>query len=147
MTINIQNASTVKNVKGIHTTYNNKPVMNVTTGEIFASVTDAAHSIGSSIGTMSCALHHNRPLKGNRYCYLARAMEHIDELASNIRATEEKLADYEAMKAKQERIKQAKKNIMQHKANIAEMQQKIAEETALMESDQAWLDAMIYEED
>lgn len=147
MTINIQNASAVKNVKGIHATYNNKPVMCITTGEVFASVTDAAHSVGSSVGTMSCALHHNRPLKGKKWCYLARVTEYIDELATNIRSTEEKLADYEAMKAKQERIKQAKKNIMQHKANIAELQQKIAEETALMKSDQAWLDAMIYEED
>lgn len=147
MTIKLQNASNVTNVKGIHTTYNNKPVLCITTGEVFASVSDAAHSVGSSVGTMSCALHHNGTFKGKRWCYLANSIEHLDELTANIRSTEEKLADYEAMKAKRENIKKAKAAVKQHQANVAELRRKLDEEIALMESAQAELDALIYEDD
>ncbi len=147
MTINIQNASTVKNVKGIHTTYNNKPVMCITTGEIFASVTDAAHSIESSIGTLSCALRHNRPLKGKKWCYLTRVTEHLDELATNIRSTEEKLADYEAMKAKQEEIKRARAEYSTHKANVAELQRKLEEELTLLKVAEGYLNDLVYGND
>lgn len=146
MTINIQNASTIKNVKGIHTTYNNKPVMCITTGEVFASVTDAAHSVDSSVGTLSCALRHNRPLKGKKYCFVARVTEHLDELMTNVREREEKVSAYNEMIARKEKIKTAKAKLAEHKANVEELRRQLDEETERMNSAEQELRAL-YEED
>lgn len=146
MTIKFQKASVINNVKGIHTTYNNKPVMCITTGEVFASVTDAAHSVDSSIGTLSCALRHNRPLKGKKYCFVARVTEHLDELMESARERDEKVSAYNEMMAHKENIKSAKAKLAEHKANVEELRRRLDEETERMNNAEAELRAL-YEED
>lgn len=146
MTIKFQKASVINNVKGIHTTYNNKPVMCITTGEVFASVTDAAHSVDSSIGTLSCALRHNRPLKGKKYCFVARVTEHLDELMESARERDEKVSAYNEMMAHKEKIKTAKSKLAEHKANVEELRRRLDEETERMNNAETELRAL-YEED
>ena len=133
MTITFHRDSVITDAKGIHTTYNNKPVMCITTGQVFASVTDAAHSVGSSVGTMSCALRHNRPLKGKKFCFVAHVTEHLDELMVNAREREEKASAYSEMQAHQEKIRAARAKIAQHKANAEELRRQLDEETKAME--------------
>lgn len=146
MTIRFQKASDIHNVSGIHTTYNNKPVMCISTGEVFASVTDAAQYAGSSVGTMSCALRHNRPLKGKKYCFMARVTEHLDELMESAREREEKVSAYNKMAAHREKINAAKAKFAECQANVEELRRKLDEATALMESADAELKALVYEE-
>lgn len=145
MTIRFQKASEIHNVSGIHTTYNNKPVMCISTGEVFASVTDAAHAAGSSVGTLSCALRHNRPLKGKKYCFVARVTEHLDELMESAREREEKASAYNEMKTHKEKIDAARAKYAKCKANVEELRRQLDEATEAMNNAKQELDNL-YEE-
>lgn len=52
MTVKIQNSSEIK-AEGIHRNANAKPVICLDTGEVFASVTDAAIAANANPSTMS----------------------------------------------------------------------------------------------
>ena len=145
MTITFHKNSVITDAKGIHTTYNNKPVMCISTGEVFASVTDAAQYAGSSVGTMSCALRHNRPLKGKKYCFVARVTEHLDELMESAREREEKASAYNEMKTHKEKISVARDKYVKCKANVEELRRQLDEETKAMECAELELRAL-YEE-
>ena len=142
MTIRFQKTSDIHNVTGIHTTYNNKPVMCISTGEVFASVTDAAQYAGSSVGTMSCALRHNRPLKGKKYCFVARVTEHLDELMESAREREEKASAYNEMKTHKEKISVARAKYVKCKANVEELRRQLDEATEAMNNAKQELDAL-----
>ena len=66
MTITITKATNL-NAVGRHTNGNSKPVFCISTGIIYASVTDAAVNAGVSGAVMSCAVTNKiRPCKGKR---------------------------------------------------------------------------------
>lgn len=148
MTIKIKNASVINNAHGIHTNGNSKPVFCKTTGEFFASLSDAAHSVKGSVGTMSCALkHRNGVYKGMKWCYVSDIEAHIDDIATDIRDKNAMLADYDAMKAKWEQIERAKDECNRHKENVAELERKIEDELALLRAAEDHLNALIYGND
>ena len=125
--INIQNASTIK-VTGTHINGNSKAVFCITTGEFFGSLSDAAHHIKASLGTMCCAMkHRNGVFKGKKWCYVSEINEHLDEIATDIRANIEKALAYDAMMAKMEEIKKADAIYAEHEATIENLRKQIDE--------------------
>ena len=55
MTITIKNIATI-HAEGTRNHGNCKEVFCKTTGKFYASLSDAAHSVDGSVGTMSCAM-------------------------------------------------------------------------------------------
>ena len=106
--INIQNEANV-NAVGTHVHHSSKPVICIETGEVFASLTDAAEAVGTSLSNMSsCLTGKSRRVKGKHYCYLSRATESLDAIVARLRETsalEEAGKKWMAYEAEQERIR------------------------------------------
>lgn len=130
--IYIQNESTIK-AHGTHHRKNHKPVMCITTGEIYASVLDAAEANGVSYAAMSwVCCGKSKTCKGKRFCFVANVTEHLDEIAECMRIREAKAIAYDEINAKQEAVRKAKEKYERHQAKVAELQKALAEENALM---------------
>ena len=96
MTINVNNNSTITEVLGNRTNRLCKPVINKTTGEVYASATDAAEAIGVTVNCVSyCCLGKIKSCKGNHLSYLSRTSENVDELTAQIRILNAKIAELE----------------------------------------------------
>ena len=132
MKITVTNDSKV-NATGEHFNRNAKPVYCISTGEIFASVTDAAKAIGSSTNNLSAHLTGvTSHCKGKRLCYLSKVTENLNEIASEFRIRNEKVAAYDKFLAEQEAIRKANEELAKHKANVESLRKRLAEEQALM---------------
>ena len=133
MTFNIQNASII-NVEGHRSHKNCKAVYCITTGEVFASVADAAEAIGVTKTAMSWALTgRSKSCKGKRFCFIHQIVEHLNEIAEVNRAREAKVIAHDAMVEKQKKIKAVKDRIATHNARIEELQLELKQEMDLME--------------
>ena len=120
--INIQKASTIK-VNGTHINGNSKAVFCITTGQFFGSLSDAAHSVKGSIGTMCCAMkHRNGVYKNMKWCYVCEIQEHLEEIATDIRANIEKAIAYDTLMAKKEEA-----TLANHEATIEDLRKQIDE--------------------
>lgn len=125
--INIQNASNIKAI-GTHINGNSKAVFCITTGEFFGSLSDAAHHIKASVGTMCCAMKHRKGVfKGMKWCYVSEINEHLDEIATDIRANIEKALAYDALMAQIEAIKREEAIRAEHEAKMEHIRQQIEE--------------------
>lgn len=94
-TLKIQNAAYVNEANGIKRHRNAKPIMCVETGEIYASLTDAALAIGVSISYISNSIPKGWRVKGNRYIYLSQINEHIGSIGTRINVVNKNCADLE----------------------------------------------------
>lgn len=107
-TLNIHNETNIK-VKGTRTCGVNKPVICIDTGEIFASVTDAAEHFGTSIYNISNAARGaQKTARGKRFCFVSRATENLEALTSQIiklNADAEDARRWREYQAEQERIR------------------------------------------
>ena len=127
MTITIKNRAII-NAEGTHSNGHCKEVFCKTTGKFYTSLSDAAHSVNGSVGTMSCAMKHkNGVYKGMKWCYVADIEAHLDDIATDIRANIEKVFAYDALMAKKEEIKKEQAIIAEHEANIVDIRQQIDE--------------------
>lgn len=96
MTINVNNSSTITEVLGNRTHHSCKPVINKTTGEVYASATDAAEALGITVKYVSMCCHGKlNSCKGNRLSYLSHTSENVDELTAQIRILNAKIAELE----------------------------------------------------
>jgi predicted RNase H-like nuclease (RuvC/YqgF family) len=106
--INIQNETNI-NAKGVRTCGVNKPVICIETGEIFASVTDAAEHFGTSIYNLSNAARGvQKTARGKRFCFVSRATENLEALTnqiSKLNADAEDARRWREYQAEQERIR------------------------------------------
>lgn len=142
-TITIQKKATV-NANGSPRNGNAKPVFNLTTGEIYSSVTDAAEALHSQVGNVSsCCNGNKKHIKGNKLCFVKELPSHLNELSTTIAECSDIIAEREAekhrqmeMKKRQENIAKLKKirdaqkeryNKMQEKANLALHQMSVTE--------------------
>ncbi len=142
MTINIQNASNV-NVTGHRTNKNCKAVYCITTGEIYASVIDAAEANNVTVAAMSGALCGRVKLcKGKRFCYVSRMMEHLEEINAANRMRIAKVEAYDADLGRRNAIADTQQKIEQHERNIALLQRKLTEETCELEEAKAKLNSL-----
>lgn len=147
MTFNIQNASII-NVEGHRTSKHCKAVYCITTGEVYASVLDAAEANGVTQGAMSWALcGKSKSCKGKRYCFVSQIVEHLDEIASVNRAREAKVVAHDRMIAKQNKIREVKARIDEHDAVIMELNEKLNKEIELRTKANDELYALQHSED
>lgn len=133
MTLNIRRATNVT-VVGRHINGNSKPVFCITDGSVYASVTDAAEKNGvNPMNISNVVTGKTRTTKGKRYCFVADVMEHLDEIAENIRIRNEKVESYDAMIAEQTAKKEAQEKLARHKAKCEELRAKLEKEMKLMQ--------------
>ena len=104
MTLNVNNNVSLNTVLGHHTHHACKPVINKTTGDIYASAADAAEILGVNPVVISNAcLGIAKTCKGNRLEYLDKTSGNVNSLTEEIRklrAENERLkADAEIGKA------------------------------------------------
>ena len=130
MTINLNNCSIINEVIGNRTHHCCKPVINETTGEVYASATDAAEALGVSVISVSrCCLGKLKSCKGNRLSYLSHTSENVDELTARIRVLNERIAALEADaaigRAVREEQEAARKAEEKHQAMIAKAKEKL----------------------
>ena len=139
MTFNIQNASII-NVEGNRNHKNCKAVYCITTGEVYASVLDAAEKNGVSKSAMSWAISgHSKTCKGKRFCLVHQIVEHLDEIAENSRAREAKVVAHDAMIAKQNAIRKLKNRIADRNKRVDDLEEQISNERALIADDECEL--------
>lgn len=142
MTINIQNASNVF-VEGHRSRRNCKPVMSITTGEVYASLSCAAEANEISQPTLSWLIANNGKSRktGKKFCFVADIMEHLDEITNNQRELVRKATAYDEimdlqqkqhdeMIAKETAIREAEERIAKNRKLCEELQAQLEAETA-----------------
>lgn len=93
--IKIQGASNAEAI-GLPRRRNAKAVMCIETGEIFASITDAAvffNTTGSTISNVLNPNSHKSDINGYHLCFVSETMEHIDEITDARIEQNTKIAD------------------------------------------------------
>ena len=121
---------------GYRSNGNCKPVYCITTGEVYASATDAAEKLGVSLAVLAHAASGKlKTAKGKRFCYIQHIMQHLEEIASNTKAREEKVAAYDKIVGKQQR----KAELEARKSKLAIMQAKMEKEAMLIAQEEAAL--------
>jgi hypothetical protein len=125
MTITIKNRAII-NAEGTHSNGHCKEVFCKTTGKFYTSLSDAAHSVKGSVGTMSCAMKHRHGVyKGMKWCYVSDIEAHLDDIATDIRENLEKVMAYNALMAKKEEIKKEEVILAEHEAKMVDLRQQI----------------------
>lgn len=143
MTINIQNASNV-NVTGHRTSKNCKAVYCITTGEIYASLADAAEANGVSVSAISLVvLGKTKTCNGKRFCYVSKMMEHLEEITENNRIRAEKVAAYDKEFEKRNAVAKAEEAVRKYEARVAELRSKLAEAESKLEQAQCELNTLM----
>lgn len=132
-TVNVQRASTIKAI-GIRTNKNCRAVFCITTGEVYASVLDAAEANGIRQSAMSYLINNNGVQRntGKKFCFISNIAEHLDEIAVNNRERQQKVMQYDAMTAKRAEMKKVSDEYEQYKKDFDSLRQKLAETTQLM---------------
>ena len=98
MTININNGASINQVLGHRTHHSCKPIINKTTGDVYASATDAAEILGCTIDAVSmCCRGKIKSCKGNELEYVKHASENVGSLTKVVR---NKNAEIEKLRAK-----------------------------------------------
>ena len=108
MTIQINSPVNLDNVIGTRTHKLCKRVVCLDTGEVFASVSDAAESAGVSQSFMSAhCLGRTRTCKGKHYAYVSHTSENFEALTARLRSMSAEMADYLAWKAERDATRKA----------------------------------------
>ena len=98
--INITNEAEIE-AKGNGRHENCKPVLDMTTGEIYASRKDAASILGVHFATISNACKRNYLVKGHKLCSLNKTIESLGEIMAELHNAKEKAAKYDAIMEEQ----------------------------------------------
>jgi DNA-binding ferritin-like protein len=69
--------------------------------------------------------HRNGVFKGMKWCYVSEINEHLDEIATDIRANIEKALAYDALMVIKEEIRKEEAICAEHEAKIADIRQQI----------------------
>ena len=95
-TLKIQNAAYINEAQGKCRNRNAKPIMCVETGNIYASVTDAAETMGCNISAISIAIDKpNRTAKGMHFIFLNHLNDNIGRIGTRINVVNDRCATLE----------------------------------------------------
>lgn len=138
MTLNVNNNVTINEALGHRAHHSCKPVINRTTGDIYASATDAAEALGVSVHSVSVAcLGGSKSCKGNKLEYLDRTSGNVNSLAAEIRrlhAENERLkADAEIGRVIREEQEKKHKAEEERNATIAKLEAKLERRKRIVE--------------
>lgn len=127
MTINIQNASNVT-VVGHRANKNCKAVYNITTGEVYASVSDTADALGTTQGAVSqVVVGKTKTCKGMRLCYVSKMMDYLEEITEMNRIRAAKVAAYDAEAGRRSAIAKAEEDVQKYEAQVIELRRQLDE--------------------
>lgn len=122
-TLNIHNETNI-NAKGTHTKGSNKPVICIDTGEIFASLMDAAEHYETTFCNISNVVRgKQKTAVGKRFCYLSRVTENIESLTSQINKLSSDAEDarrWREYQAEQAAIRKAREDIEMQRRKLEE---------------------------
>ena len=107
--ITLHNRTEVK-AQGKHINGNSKLTVCITTGEVFASMLDAAEKENINPSCISIAIKNvdkGATCKGKRYCRASDVIFYLDEISRNINEREEKAAAYDALMAEEKAAREA----------------------------------------
>ena len=106
---------------------NCKPVLCITTGEVFTSLTDAAAMNNVTVSAMSLATSKkNKVCKGKRFCLVSELSVHeLTELAEAMRTSAEKAAKYDAIIAERNHKAEVVKRLERFKTKYADLQREM----------------------
>ena len=138
-TIRIHNATDI-NAEGNRTNGNAKAVFCITTGDIYASASDAAEILGCAKSTISwAATGRMKKCKGLRLCYVSNITEYLEEIAECARARQTKVNAYNAIIAEQNAKAKAQANLEKAMARREKLQAEMAKNDALIAEAQRYL--------
>ena len=125
-------------IEGNHTNGNCKPVFCITTGEVYASVTDAAKKNGVTVGAISYAIGDTtRSCQGKKFCLVTELMEHLHEISHSIITKNSKAIAYDAMIAEKERISKANAKLARHRETCEKLRKQMEAEMKALEEAEA----------
>ena len=129
-------SETTIDANGMQRTKNAKPVFCISTGEVYASATDAAEANGVSVYAISvCCLGKVRTSCGKRWCYIKDIEKHLEEISINTQERNAEASAYREIMCKKHAVENAKAEYEKHQANYDKLQQKLtAEYEALAEA-------------
>lgn len=124
-------------IEGNHTNGNCKPVFCITTGEVYASVTDAAEKNRVTVASISYAISDTtRSCKGKKFCLVTELAEHLNEISKSITTNRQKAISYDVMMAEKERINKANERLARHREACEKLREKMeAEMKALADAE------------
>lgn len=124
-TITLTEAATI-NANGRARTKGAKPVFCISTGEVYASATDAAEANGVSIYAIStCCLGKVKTSNKKRFCYIKDIENYLDEIATNMQTRENKVQAYDKMMYHQQAIDEAAAKLEKEKATREKLKRQL----------------------
>lgn len=145
--ITLHNKTEIK-AHGKHINGNSKPVFCITTGEVFASVIDAAEKAGVCAGTMSYAITHSpegATCKGNRYCFISNVMTYLNEISQCINERETKANAWDAMMAEERAAREAEEARQKEMTTVEALIAKLEAKAEKLRADQNNNAKLLYE--
>lgn len=142
MTLNVNNNVTINGTLGHHTHHLCKPVINRTTGDIYASATDAAEALGVCIHAVSdTCLGKVKSCKGNKLEYLDKTSGNVDSLTAEIRKLRAEVkqlkADAEVGRAIREEKEKQTRAIEAAKFTLEKANEKLERRKSIVERKEA----------
>ena len=143
--ITLTNEATI-NASGTKRTKAAKPVFCISTGEVYASATDAAEANGVSVYAIStCCLGKVKTSCGKRWCYIKDIESFLEEIATNMQTREVKIKAYDEMMYHQNAIEAATEEVEKCRARYDKLQQRLAKEFDALTLAQAKLEELTRE--
>lgn len=137
MLIKVHNKTEIT-ANGHRTNGNCKPVYCITTGMVYASVSDVAKDYGVREASVSYALAGNsRTCKGHRFCLLSKVTEHFEEITQCVTRINHKASCYDAILKKQQAKQKAYDALAQKQKAVAQLREKLNNEMALLAAAEA----------
>lgn len=135
--INIHKTTNLKAI-GTHINGNSKPIFNITTGAVYASVKDAAQQLGMApSGVSKRVTGQAKRCKGPELCFVSKIVDNLDRITATMQINNIKAAKYDEIHAKEMEKKQAAELLARRQESYDKLCKKLEDEKRLLEEAQA----------